>query len=724
MTTRTDDVGGTLLEGLTNPQREAVRHVDGPLLILAGPGSGKTRVVTRRAAYLASVVTKPWHVLAITFTNKAAREMEERIAALGSSEGMTVGTFHAFCARLLRIHHERIGVPRNFTIVDRDDRRKVIKAAVATCGLSTDNYPAPVGDHIISNAKSELHTASQFAGLDLDWQQKAYARIYAAYEQLMLDMDALDFDDLLMKVALVLQRDADFRADLQDRYRYILIDEYQDTNTAQYAIANLLAEGHNNLCATGDPDQSIYGWRGANIENILAFERDHPDTVVVRLEQNFRSTKRILSAADQLIAANIQRKEKSLWSDLDEGAAVRVVECEDGGGEAEWVSRDIARQIRDGVPPSDVAVFYRVNAMSRSLEEALLRDGIAYQVARGVEFYNRKEIKDVWAYLRVLVNPSDDVSLLRIINTPTRGIGATTVKRLVAKAEEAGVRPAQLILETDDLGFLGRSGAKVKEFAELLRALRLLVEKPAPNALAEVMSLSGLRAMYNQELLLDDAPRANLDELHAAASQFQLEYPDATLVDWLEHAALVSDIDGIHDEERGTVTLMTLHAAKGLEFSVVYIVGLEEGMLPFRRRDEEYVDWEEERRLLFVGMTRAKHRLTLLRAKYRMLRGMTERTVRSPFLGELPSEELEWVLTEAAQPWGARAKKNNGLPPDIAEWQPGTLVRHPQLGLGQILTLSRGVRRSHASVHFKNGKRETFVLEFADLERVDFDDVG
>ena len=724
MLTRMEDARRQLLEGLTDPQREAVEHVDGPLLILAGPGSGKTRVVTRRAALLASTVTQPRHVLAITFTNKAAREMIERIDGLGLAPGMTVCTFHAFCAKLLRWHHDRAGIARNFTIFDRDDRRKVLKAAIEAAGLSTDNFSPSAVEYAISRAKNNLQTADEMAEFETDWRQKTFARIYSVYERQMADMEALDFDDLLMRVARLLKQDEDLCGQLQDRFRYVLVDEYQDTNAAQYAIAARLTERHGNLCATGDPDQSIYGWRGADIENILAFERDHPGAKVVRLEQNYRSTKRILSAADRLIAANASRKEKTLWTENDDGAAVRVVECEDGSDESRWIIEDLALRLREGTDSNDVAIFYRINAMSRAIEEALLRGGIAYQVARGVEFYNRKEIKDVLAYLRVLVNPADDISFLRIINTPTRGIGATTVQRLKAHAEKQGCRLFELLADDVDLGFLGRSASKVAAFAKLMQPLHAVVELPAPKALETVVSQSGLRAMYQQETGLDDAPRANLDELQNAAAQFQAEHPDATLLDWLEHAALISDIDGVSDEAASKVTLMTLHAAKGLEFGVVYIIGLEHGMLPFRRHDESDVDEEEERRLLFVGMTRAKRRLTLSRARYRMLRGVTQRTARSGFLDELPSDEVEWIRTEATQPRGRRNQASGRLPDDIAEWRPGTLVRHPSLGLGQILSLSRGTKRSHAAIQFENGKRESFVIEFADLTRVDFDDIG
>ncbi len=710
-----------LLKDLTDPQREATVHTDGPLLILAGPGSGKTRVVTRRAAYLASTVAEPRDILAITFTNKAAREMYERVAALGFGEGMTVCTFHALCARLLRIHHDRANVPRDFTIFDREDRRKVLKKAIAECNLSTDNWSPARVEQDISNAKNDMLTAADFAETENDWRHGTIARIYAAYETALTEMGGLDFDDLLMRVAILLKHDSELRRRLEDRYRYVLIDEYQDTNAAQYAIARLLTEQRKNLCATGDPDQSIYGWRGANIENILTFERDYPGAKVVRLEQNFRSTKLILDAADRLISANTLRKEKTLWTEGADGSPVHVVESESGNEEASAIAREIGRQLRHGVAPSEIAVFYRINSLSRGIEEALLHQGIAYQVARGVEFYNRKEIKDVLAYLRVLVNPADEVSLLRIINTPTRGIGATTVRRLTERAQESG-RSIYETLQGEDLAALGRSAAKVRQFGELLRELAPAPTLPARQALEMVMSRSGLRALYHDPTGVDDAPAANLDELLNAAALFQQEHADATVRDWLEYTALLSDVDGVR-ENGGTVTLMTLHAAKGLEFETVFIMGLEDGMLPFKRRDEEPADEEEERRLLFVGMTRAKRHLTLSRARYRMLRGETSRTVRSPFLDELPRDQLHW---DAPEPKSVRHRSDSArgrLPDDIEQWGIGTLVEHPEFGLGQVLAMHRGFKRSHVDVLFKSGARKSWVLEFAQLKRVDFDEI-
>ena len=711
-----------LLADLNEPQREAVTHAEGPLLILAGPGSGKTRVVTRRAAYLAASVTEPWHILAITFTNKAAREMQERMRALSIPDGLTVCTFHAFCVKLLHQYHERAGVSRNFTIFDRDDRRKLIKQAVEACNLSSSNWSPAAVDQEIGRAKNVMLTVEDYSREAVDWHARTIARIYVEYESLLRKMDGLDFDDLLMRAALLLRRDNDLCDILGDRFRYVLVDEYQDTNAAQYCIAQHLTRKSQNICATGDPDQSIYGWRGADIENILRFERDFPDAKVIRLEQNYRSTKRILATADALITGNVNRKQKTLWTANDTGLPVRVIECENGESEAEWVANDIVQATRNGTSPRDVAVFYRVNSLSRVIEEALIRAGVAYQVARGVEFYNRKEIKDVLAYLRVLVNPADEVALLRIINTPPRGIGATTIERLRDQASAGGVSVHTLIRGEGDLSALGRSANKVREFGTLLDGLRPVLEKPAPEALKLVLSHSGLQAHYSAAETGEDAPAANLDELVNAAAEFAIDLPEATIRDWLEYTALLGDTDSI-DEAAGKVTLMTLHAAKGLEFPVVHIVGLEEGLIPFLRREDDDYDDEEERRLLFVGMTRAERRLTLCHARYRMRRGVTERTIRSPFLDELPRDGVEWQAIE--MPTRAREVRPTGrLPDDIEQWSIGTVVRHPVHGLGRIMSMHRGAKRTHVDVLFTDGLRRSWVLEFAKLTRVDFDEIG
>ena len=714
-----------LLAGLTEPQRRAVTHTNGPLLILAGPGSGKTRVVTRRAAHLALTTTRAENILAITFTNKAAREMKSRIEELRVDGAMWVGTFHAFCARMLRTYAERVDLGSNFTILDRDDRRKVIKQAIEACNLSPTNFPAAAVERVISNAKNDMLSAAEFETSYNDWRNKTIARIYSCYEDLRREQNAVDFDDLLMCTAKLLCDDQEVRGQLEDRFRYVLVDEYQDTNAAQYQIAQMLSREHGNLCVTGDPDQSIYGWRGANIHNILSFEKDHPGAQVVHLEQNYRSTKKILAAASALIAGNTERKLKAIWTENDGGGPVQICEMDTGEDEARWIAEDIARLTREGVARNEMAVFYRINSMSRALEEAFIREGIEYQIARGLEFYNRKEIKDVLAYLRVLVNPADEVALLRIVNTPPRGIGATSVKRIREMASRDGQRVYDLITSGADFTPIGRSAAKVASLGELLVGLKSVLEIPAPAALEQVISTTGLRAMVRQADDAEGTAQANLDELLSAAGAFQLDHPEATLVDWLEHAALISDVDGLDDgtgDGLGKVTLMTLHAAKGLEFDNVYIIGLEDGMLPMKRQEDDG-DVEEERRLCFVGMTRARKRLTLTKVLYRAWRGTTQRTIQSIFLDELPREAIEWnrlADTHSAAPVSGNAPK---LPDNIQQWVVGALVRHPDTGLGRIESLSRAGKLTYITVQFQEGPTRSWVLEYCDLELVDFAEV-
>jgi DNA helicase-2/ATP-dependent DNA helicase PcrA len=714
-----------LLEGLTPPQREAVSHTEGPLLVLAGPGSGKTRVITRRAALIAATVTAPHHVLAITFTNKAAREMRERVDALSVGEGMTVSTFHAFCARLLRVHAAEAGVASGFTILDREDRRKALRNAIERCDLSPTNYPPARIEPHISDAKNALLTPQAYAEGRQDWQERTIGRIYAAYEDWLAENACLDFDDLLMRAALLLARDAVLRERIEDRYRYVLIDEYQDTNDAQYHIARLLTQRGRNLCATGDPDQSIYAWRGANIRNILSFERDYPDARVVRLEQNFRSSARILRVADSLIAHNAQRKPKSLWTENEEGVVPRVVECETSRDEADMIARDIRSTLDSGESADGIAVFYRVNSLSRSIEERLLREGVPYQVARGVEFYNRREVKDLLAYLRVLVNPLDEISLLRVINTPPRGIGATTIQRLRERAARTGSSPRATLADPEALRSLGRSAAAVERFAALLEKLAPVLDAPPRQALETVLLHTGLEAMHGGEDAGENDALTNLRELVNAAGEFQSLSPSATLTDFIEHTALVGDVDTVR-ENRQRVTLMTLHAAKGLEFNVVYIIGLEEDLLPFRRRDDDAADAcdvEEERRLLFVGLTRARRRVVISHAHYRMQMGRSQRTVCSPFLMELPSNEVVWERwgNLAADP--APRPGPRRLPTDLSEWTIGTLVRHPEYGLGRVVSLEPWGLEPRIRVEFRNGSVQGFVVGYAALQRVDFDEL-
>ncbi|MFQ5489283.1 MAG: ATP-dependent helicase [Phycisphaerae bacterium] len=713
-----------ILAELTEPQREAVMHTDGPLLVLAGAGSGKTRVITRRAAHLAVTVARPWEVLAITFTNKAAGEMRDRITAMGLGREMTVCTFHSLGARLLRRYHERVGLDASFTIFDTDDRRAVIKRAVKACGLDPMHWPAARVEARISQAKNALQSPDEFAEVNAGrWQDRHYAAIYTAFQAKMAEQNGLDFDDLLMRLAIALRDDGELRQKLEQRYRYVLIDEYQDTNHAQYLIAHLLTLDNHNLCATGDPDQSIYGWRGANIANILRFEEDYPEARVVRLEQNYRSSKRILSAASQVIAANLRRKEKTLWTENADGPPVTVAEFDTADEEADHIAQRVADWVADGHSPSDVAVFYRINALSLPVELALGRRGIAYQVARGQAFYGRKEIKDLLAYVRVLINPADETALLRIINTPARGIGKTTVGRLQAEALRSGRRLHDVVRDATVRQGFGRGGIRVARFAELLDTLQLFVNHPPAAALEEVFARSGLHASLVGAQTIDAVPLENVDNLIGEARRYEASEPGASLLGWLEQTSLLGDADTV-DESAGKVTLMTLHAAKGLEFERVFIIGLEDDLLPFRRDEESHCDIEEERRLCFVGMTRAKRELTLSHARYRIRRGREQRNVCSPFVDELPVDEVNWVKPDDDGPDAVDYNPAGRLPDDVDRWEVGTLVRHPRYDLGRIDAIYRGHNRTHVAVSFEGGTRENFVLEFADLKRVDYDEVG
>jgi len=703
----------SLLSDLTEPQAQAVTHRDGPLLVLAGAGSGKTRTITRRVAYLAMTGVRSHNILAITFTNKAANEMRERVQASGAGRGATVCTFHSLCARLLREHADRAGIQPNYSIFDQSDRVKAIREAVARAELAADRFTPSVLESVISRAKNEMKTAKAFEADADDWSGRTIARVYTAYEALLVEQNALDFDDLLMRMAMLLRDDDDLQAQLEDRFRYVLIDEYQDTNHAQYLIAHGLTKRRRNICATGDPDQSIYAWRGADIGNIMDFERDHPDTKVVRLEQNYRSTKAILSAASRLIAANSQRKAKDLWTENPQGEKVRVVECRDAEDEATFLAETID-ELRKEHPLSDMAVFYRVNAMTRVLEEAFRRAGIAYQIARGVEFYNRKEIKDALAYLRVVANPADEVALLRVINEPPRGIGKTSVTRLVNRARAAGRTVFEAAREADRIESLKRAGAKIKAFAEMIERYRD-VQTPVRPILEGLLSNSGMQAALDKADP-DGEQAANVNELVTAAEEYDQANPEGSLAEWLQEISLISDVDSV-DDEIGAVTLMTLHAAKGLEFPVVFIIGLEEGVLPHARAVDARADvseMEEERRLCFVGMTRARSVLTMSQARYRTLRGVTERMSPSRFIDELPQDELDVESRQESQ-----ADFDEWSQADATEFsrlRKGQLVRHPMFGFGRLTWIDRLGRHTRAGVRFQSGTEKTLVLEYAKIE--------
>ncbi len=764
-----------LLGGLTDAQQQAVTHVDGPLLVLAGPGSGKTTVVTRRVAYLVSQGIPAWSILALTFTNKAAGEMRDRIESrlptdLPGRRGLTVTTFHSFCARLLRRYAAEAGLEQNYSIYDTADQRDAVKQALTRAEMNTKNWsPASVLSEI-SNAKNKLLDATEYAAQASDFYHRSIAKAYAAYEKILSDNDALDFDDLLMRTANMLRYEPTVREELQDRFQYLLIDEYQDTNHAQFLIAHTLASAHKNICVVGDPDQSIYGWRGADIRNILEFEQHYPDAALVPLGQNFRSTGHIVAVAAELISHNTQRKHKHLHTELDDGEKPTIVSCRDEHHEAALIT-DTFRSLNDayGTPWKEMAVVYRMNSLSRVLEEAFRRTGIPYVIARGTAFYDRKEVKDAVAYLRVIVNPNDEISLRRIINTPTRGIGKTTMERLELHAIHRQVSLLQAMRESSSVNGLGPRAIKaIEHFVAMLDDWRTseqgtLMETTThtvelADLVERVVRESGLEVSYARSRLEEDEERLeNLGELISAASQFEMpaenegapEINDRPtenqpaervpsvirqLAAFLESIALVADADAINPEH-GAVTLLTLHTAKGLEYEAVAVAGLEEGLLPHGRALESASELEEERRLAFVGMTRAKRHLLLTRASVRTHRGLRERTIPSQFLRELPEDHITAVdqsgFGERAALSGTEFDDPSIEPfyddlqhaPDayggVGNMSVGALVRHPTFGVGRIEAITRRPAGSSARVAFTSGTVKTLILDYAKLELVD-----
>lgn len=631
--------------GDLNPaQLEAVEHRDGPLLVLAGPGSGKTRVITRRIARLIESGIYPSRILALTFTNKAAREMEERVAGLMPGSRVWVSTFHRFCAQLLRRYGQAVGLQPNFSILDSSDQGALIREVLSEQNIDSSHFSPGKLLGRISKSKSRLQSAEEFAREVLDGRQGNYfdqvvARVYQNYQDLLLRANSVDFDDLLCHVGRMLAENDEIRHDLGERYRYILVDEYQDTNFAQYQIVRMLAGSHRNLCVTGDPDQSIYGWRGAELGNILQFEQDFPETRVVRLERNYRSTKVICRAADALIVNNVRRKAKTLFTDNDEGARIESLFFDDQHLEGEGVST-VIRQIaqKEGRPWSDFAIFYRVNALSRPLELALGRHRIPYQVAAGLAFYERAEVKDLLAYFRLISNPADRLAFQRVVNTPVRGIGKTTVARLMDWADQQGIAPLDAARQADQFpGLTRRATLALGRFAEIINRLSMTPFAGVTPLFDELLKQTGYGTGLDKHDEADLQKLANIEELRNAAAQYDQEHAaDPTLQGFLENSSLVADLDSV-DEASGKVTLMTLHAAKGLEFPVVLIVAVEEGLLPHDRslRSESPNEIEEERRLMFVGVTRARERLLLTRTWSRDMRGQRMLSAPSRFLEEL-----------------------------------------------------------------------------------------
>lgn len=636
-----------LLRELTQPQRDAVQHIDGPMLILAGPGSGKTRVVTHRVAFLLAQDVPDWQIAALTFTNKAADEMRLRLDKLAPGQKVWMGTFHRFCAQLLRRYAPMIGLQENYSIYDTSDSKRAMKRAIEASGIETTHLSPDQIANVISKAKNRLVTPEVMQSQNLSHKETIAAKVYPIYQQQLLRANAVDFDDLLLHIANLLRHNSELREELDGRFRYLMVDEYQDTNLAQYAIVRALSINYPNLSVTGDPDQSVYGWRGADLNNILDFEKDYPSVKIVRLEQNYRSTPNILRVADQLIRHNRRRKQKKLFTDNDEGDAVVLRRFESGFEESDSIADDIVSAISSGLArPNDFAIFCRMNSLTRSLEHALRARGVPYQIVNGVEFYQRKEIKDVLAYLHLINNPAHDVALMRVINTPTRGIGAKTVQRLQQFADDHTIPMLEAARRADEIESLAkRSTTMVKKFVAIYD--RIATKATAP--LEDLMRFLVQETAYDKFLKKtaadtdDSSPLANLDELISAAVDFDRRHPqDGSLEAFLEQVALVSDTDAFEENDE-RVTMMTLHAAKGLEFPRVFIVGVEDGLIPHERSKEEDSEFEEERRLLFVGITRAEQWLQLSYCKRRMIRGDLRPVVASPFLNELPLEEMQRI---------------------------------------------------------------------------------
>ena len=767
----------SLLAGLTPAQREAVQHVEGPLLILAGPGSGKTRVVTHRIAYLLHMGVRAESILALTFTNKAAEEMRIRVERLVPGRTVWMGTFHRFCARLLRQYAGVVGLGEDYVIYDAEDSARALATVLSRLKLDTAHFTPQAIAAGISWAKNQLVGPDEYrprAGHPLG---ALVARVYPAYQEHLLQANAVDFDDLLLHVARLLRDHPEIRRTLDHRYRFVLVDEYQDTNLAQYAIARALSIDHPNLAVTGDPDQSIYGWRGANLNNILEFEKDFPQVKVVRLEQNYRSTQRILRVASALIAHNVRRKPKALFTENGEGAPVRLVTYATQRDEAETIARTIAEAVSSGRRrPRDFAVFYRVNALSRSVELALRQHGVPYQVVQGVEFFQRKEIRDVLAYLRLIQNPRDDVAFLRIINEPPRGLGATSLRRLADYAAGHRLPLIEAARRAGEIPSLGRRAqAALKEFAAMLNRLVPMAGCPVEELLGHVLAETQYKARFeNSTDEQDQQRRANIEELLTVAREFDERGRRARpLFEFLEEVSLVGDTDD-WQSETDRVTLMTLHASKGLEFPVVFLIACEQGVLPHERSGDQPEQIEEERRLMFVGMTRAQEELHLSWAVYRDFRGQRRMTVPSQFLMELPRGEMEcrqergstgpdpacqlvpetsepvFPVEESAEetqhepaaegesalgataasesqprrvPFGCRlvtaaelAGTSPPAPPSPEDFYQGMTVLHPEKGVGIVVALSGQGAQRCATVDFRStGQRQKFVIATSGL---------
>ena len=760
----------SIYDTLNEPQREAVLHTDGPLLILAGAGSGKTRVLTHRIAYLIDERgVNPWNILAITFTNKAAEEMRQRVDSLVSfgAESIWVSTFHSACVRILRRFIDRLGYDNRFTIYDTDDQKTLMKEVCRKVDIDTKVYKERNLLAAVSSAKNEMILPDEFElNAGGDFGQLKIAKVYREYEAQLKANNALDFDDLLVKTVQLLETQPDVLEYYQERFRYIMVDEYQDTNTVQFRLVRLLAGKYRNLCVVGDDDQSIYKFRGANIRNILDFEHEFPDAHVVRLEQNYRSTGNILNAANGVIRNNRNRKEKTLWTDNGDGEKIQLRQFDTAFDEAEFIAEDIKKEVQEGASYNDSAVLYRTNAQSRLFEEKFIAMNIPYKIVGGINFYARREIKDLLAYLKTVDNGQDDLAVRRIINVPKRGIGLTTINRIQESADERGIGFYEALLAPELIPGVGRSASKLDSFAALIEYFKGQTEKESiTDLLREIIEKTG----YVESLEAEDKVEAesrieNIDELVNKAAAYEEDCQDrgeeASLSGFLEEVALVADIDSL-DEDQDYVVLMTLHSAKGLEFPHVYLAGMEDGLFPsyMTITSDDNEDLEEERRLCYVGITRAEEKLTLTCARRRMVRGETQFNKMSRFIKEIPMELIDTgnrkieegtqipvqnTYSHAKEAFRARpfasqfsasqsSGKTTGKQPFSSlqkgsqilagksgslSYQVGDRVRHTKFGEGTVLEIKEGGRDYEVTVEFDSaGVRKMFAM-FARLVKV------
>ncbi|MED0659458.1 DNA helicase PcrA [Bacillus smithii] len=728
-----------LLSGLNKEQQEAVKTTEGPLLIMAGAGSGKTRVLTHRIAYLmVEKAVNPYNILAITFTNKAAREMKERVGQLmgGAAEEVWISTFHSMCVRILRRDIDRIGFNRNFTILDTTDQQSVIKGILKDKNLDPKKFDPRAILGTISSLKNELIDPESYSKQVGSYYERIVSEVYEEYQKRLRKNQSLDFDDLIMTTIHLFQRVPDVLEYYQRKFQYIHVDEYQDTNRAQYLLVKLLASRFQNLCVVGDSDQSIYRWRGADISNILSFEKDYPNARVILLEQNYRSTKRILQAANEVIKNNYNRKPKKLWTENPEGKKIVYFRAENEQAEAQFVAGKIKELVESGKRRlSDFAILYRTNAQSRVIEEVLMKSNIDYTIVGGIKFYDRKEIKDILAYLRLIANPDDDISLLRVINVPKRGIGSTSMDKIARYAQENDLSLFQALEEADFIGLSPKITKAVLEFRDLIKGYTQMQEYLSVTELVEeVLDKSGYRDMLKAEKTLDAQSRLeNIDEFLSVTKGFEENSEDKSLIAFLTDLALVADIDRLDEEDNNqqAVVLMTLHSAKGLEFPVVFLIGMEEGVFPHSRSLMDEEEMEEERRLAYVGITRAEEELYLTNAQMRTLYGRTNLNPVSRFIQEIPEDLLDEVVIEKKtftrfQSNPSTSSQKASIRPmavstggEEIPWKVGDKAEHKKWGIGTVVSVKGEKENMELDIAFPSPTGvKRLLAKFAPIQKV------